>query len=687
MGLLTSLRAAFGGLVPGGEMAGAVRFTDYRGLFEDYVQGLSPEDMFRTQPHLRTVISFLARNIAQLGVHTFERVSDTDRRRSKDNAVAETLKAPNAYMTTYDLIYRLVADLALYDEALWVMEQDFDRESGWSLQPIPPTWIVAYGGATVFGYDWVDIQPPGTVRPKRITRENFLYFHGWDPSNLAKGTTPISALRATLQEQVNAIKYRDQIWKRAGRVGLTVTRPAQEKGSNWSPETKRKFKEILDSKLAGNEGADAGGSIILEDGMTMQRVGFSAHEEEFIEGAKLALSTVAQVYHVNPTMVGLLDNANFSNVKEFRRMLYGETLGPILAQIEDALNAYLVPRLAPDQGLYLEFNIGEKLQGSFEEQAAVMMSATGRPWQTVNEARARFNMSAIDGGDDLSVPLNVIVGGGTQAAPNDSAPKGLQDLGELIGILGKTENGMAALKSLLGGEASPKALAPPLKLVYKGRAPATYETNIARILKNHYARQRRVVTSALGASTDPEDWATWFDFERWNDELAADIFKAAMLTSTSTGREAAAALGFDPDDYDDERVMALMREVARGRAEHINTSTFKALDEARKEEVEQTVEGVFDFAEQVRAVNGAKSLVTTFSSLGTVEAGQQLGGTGLKKTWRVTSKNPRPEHAHMDGETVPMSKNFSNGARWPGDPVLGVDGVSNCQCAVELQTP
>lgn len=38
----------------------------------------------------------------------------------------------------------------------------------------------------------------------------------------------------------------------------------------------------------------------------------------------------------------------------------------------------------------------------------------------------------------------------------------------------------------------------------------------------------------------------------------------------------------------------------------------------------------------------------------------------------------------MDGETVPIESDFSNGATWPGDPVLGADGVAGCMCALQI---
>lgn len=751
MGVLDTIRAAIGGTAGGG----LVSFVDQRGLFEDYVLGLSPEDMYRTQPHLRTVISFLARNVAQLGVHCFERVSDTDRKRIKDDPLAQLLAAPNADMTTYDLIERLVADLGLYDEALWVYEEDLSRPSGWNLQPIPPSWILRFGGGSVFAVDWVEIKPPGAAKPTRIPRKNFIHFHGWDPSSLTKGTTPVAALKATLQEQIHAVKYRDQLWTRAGRVGITVTRPTQDKGgAKWTPEQKRRFKHVLDSKLAGDGGSDAGGSIILEDGMTMDRMRFTAHEEEFVEGAKLALSTVAQVYHVNPTMIGLLDNANFSNVREFNRSLYTNTLGPILAKLQATINTHLVPRVATAQSLYVEFNIGEKLQGSFEEQAAVVSTATGRPWQTVNESRARFNLPAIEDGDSLSIPLNVVLGGGSQASLHDTSPGGgssLEDLGELTAEAGKltpsgytpdelvklinaaallirsgfspesaltavgldpiehlgllpvtvqkpvTEGGEVdeeiqdALKAavLVRRKAQRRAQAalPKARRAFdsKARAHANYEANVARVLKGFYARQRKAVLAALGAKA-PE----WWDEARWNRELGEDLLKLALLTASTIGRQTAEAMGFDPEEYDETRTLKFLKAVSDSRAAAINGATLSAIEEALDSGEDEdgnpvrTPADVFDDAEETRSKSGAATLVTTFAAFATVEAATQLAAGKAQKTWLVNSGNPRSEHAAMDGETVGIEDAFSNGANWPGDPVLGADGVSNCQCSVEV---
>lgn len=606
------------------------------------ILGLSVEELWRTQPYLRTIVTFLARNIAQLGVHSFQRVSETDRQRLRDDPLANLLKRPNPQMTTYELIFSLVADLALYDEAIWIIAPDADSDSGWTIQPLSPSWVTRRGGGSVFAPKWIEFTAPGRALPTRVEVADLLWFHGWNPGEPSTVSSPVEALKQILAEQIYSQGYRQQIWQRGGRVGTVLTRPA---GTKWDPKTREKFQRQWQAKYAGMDGAMAGGTPILEDGMQLNRIGFSAHEDEFVEAAKLSLSIVASVYHVNPTMIGVLDNANFSNVREFRKGLYGDTLGPTISMIEDRLNTFLVPLVTSEDGVYVEFNINEKLQGNFEEQAAAMSSATGRPWMTADEARAKQNMPSLGGDAELLVtPLNVLIGG--QASPRDSAPKSVR----------------SGVKSA------------------KERASESYETQAANLLRKFFQRQRAVVLSELGSKAPG-----WWDAKRWDRELSDDLFKLAVAASTAVGTATAESLGFEAGDYDTDRTLKFLRSVADSRAGAINSTTLERIEAAiESDDEEMTPAHAFDEAEETRSGVAALTLVTTFSAFATTEAAKQVGGDKATKTWIVTSGNPRSEHASMDGETVGINDAFSNGASWPGDPVLGAEGVANCQCSVEV---
>lgn len=619
------------------------------------ILGLSPGHLWRTQPHLRTVVTFLARNIAQLGLHVFTRTADDSRERNRTDVAAVTLSRPNDYMTTYELVTALASDLALYDNAYWQVVANNDNARPFSIIPIQAAWVTTSKGGNAWQPEYWVVQTPHG-RSVDIPAKDVIHFHGWDPMRSNGGTSPVETLKQILAEQVHAMKYREQVWQRGGRVGTVLSRPVG--APPWSEEAARQFRADWQARFAGDDAPAAGGTPILQDGMELKKVGFSAHEEEFIEGAKLALTTVAAVYHVNPIMVGVLDNANYSNVKAFRQMLYGETLGPLIAAIEARLNSFLLPKIGAADNVYVEFNIAEKLKGSFEEQAAVMQTATGAPWLTRNEARALVNKPAIDGGDELVVPLNVLIGG--QASPTDSAPK----------AAGTVTGGVQRKAVAIGSGSGPSA---------------AHVKQAEQTLRAFFQRQAKSVLSAIPAKADQPGW---WDGERWDRELAKDLFGLALAVATEVGQKTAAALGYQEGDYSEERTLAFLRAVAKSRAAMVNATTLGALQDALASD-DETVkpEAVFEQAESNRAAVAGATLATTFTGFAIQEAGQQLAPGKATKTWRVTSKSPRSAHARMNGETVGVGEKFSNGAQWPGDPVLGADGVSNCSCVIDLEIP
>lgn len=678
------------------------------------VLGLTPEELYRTQPQLQTVISFLARNVAHLGLPAYVRVSDTDRQRLRDDPLNLLLSQPNADMTGYELRESLISDLGLYDIAYWMWGEDAESASGWFIRPIPPSWVVETRGGSAFSAASYIVQNPDGTRV-RIESENMLVFHGWNPGRPKKGSAPVDALKAVLAEQIQAWEFREQMWKRGGRVGSYLTRPASS--SVWSPEAREKFKRNW-AEFSGR-GAKAGSTPLFEDGIEMKRIGFSAREDQWLEASKLSLATVASIYHVNPVMVGILDNANFSNTKEFRKMLYSETLGPILAMVQDRLNTFLVPKVTKAENVYVEFNIQAKLQGDFEEQAAVLSSAVGAPWMLREEARARFNLPEVEGMGEPVIPLNVLIGG--QSSPRDGVTAGGGGVTVVTGddLKQRVEAAAALIRSGFDPAGSLVAVGlDPIQhlgllpvtvqrptdpdgevdeqlvddiskagaVLIKGkvvRAPGRFEEKAEQVLRSFFKRQGKVVISRMGAKAEPD----WWDAARWDAELADDLYALSVATSKAVGVAAVEAIGFGPDEYDVDRTLKFLRAVAESRASAINAATRDRLKVALDDpETSMTPAGVFEEAENTRSVVAAITLVTTLSAFAAVEAAKQ-NSTGATKTWITSSGNPRPEHAAMDGETVPIDDVFSNGANWPGDPVLGAEGNSNCLCGVEVTYP
>ena len=660
MGVVDALSGAFGGL---GDRIESVRMSmapsvevspgstlsgrETRALIEK-LSRFTPADLHCTQPNLRAVVDFRARNVAQLGLHVFRPV-EQGRERDRTSAAARVLANPNPAQTGYQLMYSLVADMDLYDEAFWVV---LNAPGILSIRPLPVADVVERHGSEWNGTLSVDVLLDGNT--VRIPAENLIHFRGYSPAYGHKGSSPIEALRDTLTEQVAAQAYRLSVWRNGGLISSYISRPSGAPG--WSKEALARFKQDMREFRSG--GVQSGGMPLLEDGMKIEAGALNSKEQQYVEAAQLSLATVARTYHVNPAMLGETGGVTYANMREFRKSLYGETLGPLLRMVEDHLNTRLLPMLGVEDGSYFEFNVKEKLRGSFEEEADVLSTATGSgAWMTVNEARATQNLKPVENGDQVLQPLNMAALGATDTPDGDPA-----------GGKAATVEAKSALVSV------------------KAEPEETQPARIQDLIESHSRRQQAAVTAALNSKAD----ASWWDGDRWDRELSADLLTLSKVVTAQIGAKTAAQLGYD-GDYDLQATVAFLTAVAETRAHMLNEGTRQALEAVVEGTAPEgkTPEDVFTELRESRGALWGTSIAAALAGFAAVEAGRQVhrSGRNTTKTWIVRSKNPRHTHAAMSGQTVGINEKFSNGSDWPGDSKsLPVSEVANCQCGVEITT-
>lgn len=607
--------------------------------------------LWRAQPELRTVVDFLARNVAQLGLHVFRRVSDVDRERLLDHPVAALLRRPNPLTTTYRLVDALVHDLGIYDNA-YLLKTRGERGVPAALVRIPPPSMWPVGDDWLAARQWEIRGPRGTL-PVQAT--DVIHFRGYNPIDPRMGSSPVESLRQVLAEEWAAAQYRAQLWANGARVSGYISRPAD--APDWDDTARERFRAHWQAMYAG-AGARAGGTPVLEDGMKFEAAAQTAKDAQYLESRKLTREEVARAYHVPLPMVGILDNATFSNVREQHKNLYQDCLGPLVEMIQQEFELQLLPDLPDTDNIYLEFNFASKLAGSFEEQAAQLQGATGGPYMTRNEARARLNLPQVDGADDLIVPLNVLTG--TSQAPVGAEP---DDSGE------------------------PKALIWPRRLVFKARASSTVTNQAAARLAGFYRRQGSTILNRLsGRKTQPALDDVWGAPDEWDDDLAEEILgidqDVAEAAATAALRRMRPGLVFDT------AVMAgWLAAHAAGIAKVTNTTTYEKVRAALGGQDPATViAAMFDAFASQRAAQQATTLTTQISGFASVETAKHTGNDTATKTW-VAGPKPRPTHAAMSGETVGIEETFSNGARWPGDSAaLDADETAGCDCELVIST-
>lgn len=658
-----------------------------------YVDGMDIAELYETQPQLRTVVSFLAANMAQLPLKVYIRESDTSRTRDTTSNVAKLLHSPNPNMTTYDLIYNLVSDLKLYDTAVWIVSEDAASASGYVIRPIPPTWVSGYEGGDLFAPNRIIITNPETSQEVPVDMNDVILWHGYSPTDPRYGTSPVRALRQVLKENIEFWAYRTQQWDRGSRIPAYISRPADVEP--WDDTDMDRFRTAWQDAYS-NRGHGAGSTPVLEDGMEIKASpSMSMQEAQAAQIITLSMQTVCGIYHVKPGMISE-NSQTYASARDNARALYTDVLGPDIRMIQDRLTRYLIKRLNADERTYIEFDLNEKLNGSFLDQVQMLQSSVGAPWITRNEARAMVNKPALDGADELIVPLNVTSGG--LASPRDTTENSYAASSNDT-IRFKQDSGDGGQK---GDPPRLQDLRPSSPDLFSGfnrleiEADEATHSQIKELLTHFFTRQERSLLPRIGVAekTGKAYEPDWYDSDRWDRELSDDLYDALYELVNKYGILVMQELAENSEQWSAPRTSAYVRAVADARAHEINQSTLRELlrslsGELPADDEKSTPQGVYEYARNFRADVLASLLVTSMSNWAANEAVHQSGRSKhIWKQWVVTSGNPRDTHAAMDGQIVPFDDVFSNGAKWPGDTgALDVGEVAGCQCRLDILIP
>lgn len=637
------------------------------------VLNMKAKELYQTQDNLQAVVNFLANSIAQLPLKVYVREGESERRRDRDSLASKLLWRPNADQTAFEFFRALMVEYFVCGSVYVWLLPDTDAESGYQLRIVPTEWIVGSTSSTAYAPDTIRICTKNGGTAVDVPKKEFIQFRTYSVGSPSGYLSPISALRQTLCEQVEAGRFRRQLWRSSGRLNAQITRPKDV--APWTDEQRRKFATAFKESWSGN-GSKAGQIPIFEDGMKLETFQTSFREAEWSQGVILTREAVASAYGVNPSLIWHSNTQTYASSRDNARALYAECLGPVIQMLQQRINAFLLPMVGADPRTYVEFDLTEKLKGSFEERAQIYQSACGGPYLTRDEVRAELNLSPLpDGqGEDIIVPLNVVTGG--QASPQDSTP----DPNSYDGVDNQAKDWTIKINPI-PSECGCKSCKTEEELRIKGRSDKEDDEKVEAVLAAFFERQSRSVIPKVGASK-----SDFWDGERWDKELAEDLEPVIISISDKHGNETAKKLG---SAYVTEKTTKYLKTASQARAKKINEGTLKAIEKDLEEDEPDTSK-VF---EQRKNKSGALALACAgaIASFATQEAAHQAISDGapsvvgkiIEKEW-VTGTNARPSHAAMNGERVPLDADFSNGQHWPGEDIGDPDESCGCNCTTEV---
>lgn len=230
-----------------------------------------------------------------------------------------------------------------------------------------------------------------------LGEDTILHVPGFSVDNLV-GLSPVSVCRQQMAVMTMRSEHEAGLLKRGARFGGVIERPKD--APRWTDEAAERFTQQWQAAW-GQGGHRAGGTPILQDGMTFKPTVMPLKDLEFIESRQADVQEVARMFGLPPSMIGAAtgDSLTYGNREQDATMLLTYSIAPRLKRIEGAMMRD--PDLFGGGVLWPEHLIDGLLRADSKTRSEVYATAldADRGWMTRAEVRRLENLPAEPAGN------------------------------------------------------------------------------------------------------------------------------------------------------------------------------------------------------------------------------------------------------------------------------------------------
>lgn len=215
------------------------------------------------------------------------------------------------------------------------------------------------------------------------------------------GYSRIALARHAIGLSIAAEKYGSHFFKNGAAPGIAIKHPGKLGDTAFN-----NLKESWDEQHKGVENSHK--PAILEEGMSIEKLGIPPDDAQFIETRKFQLGEIARMFRVPGHLIGDLDRSTSwgSGIEQQELGYLSHTLRPWLKRIEQgAMKDLLLTSEKKDT--IIEHLVEDFLRTDISARMTAYVQAINNGIMTRNEARERENLNPIEGLDKVLMPLNM----------------------------------------------------------------------------------------------------------------------------------------------------------------------------------------------------------------------------------------------------------------------------------------
>ena len=366
---------------------------------------VSAETAMRCTPVFASV-KVLAESLQLLPLHLYRRQPDGGKERATDHPLYALLSvAANEWTPASEFRMIMTTDLALHGRAYAFVGRDSAGR--------PVELIRLHPAAVTVERNRLTQEPVYRVNADGETRE----YSRRDIVHLRAigtgldGDSPVVQGREAIAFAMVLERHGAGLFGRGTRASGILKTGAR----NMSEAVLERLRKSWEAMFQG--GANAGKTVILEEGMDFQQLTLTSTDAQFLENRKFQVQEVARLWRVPLHMLGDMERVTHSNAEEMGRQFLEFCVLPLLRTWEDAVTITLLTP-AEREEYFAEFLLDELARAALAQRFAAYSQAINAGILSPNECRAMENRGPYVGGETYMRPVN------TAPAPTTSTKDG-----------------------------------------------------------------------------------------------------------------------------------------------------------------------------------------------------------------------------------------------------------------------
>ena len=332
-------------------------------------------------------VQAIAETTASLPLILFRRGEDGDRERAADHPLYRVLHDQfNPEMTALEGREYLQASVLLKGNGYAKIVRGYDGQVR-ELWPLNPDNVQVRRTPSGLVYEH---SKEGVLT--RLLSHEVLHLRHRLGDDGVLGVSPIAAARGVVELAIAENQHGVSTFTNGAKLLGVLKFPGKLK-----PEQRQAIGASWASQHAG--AANAGRTAILEEGVDFQALSMSLEDASWIEARKLSVIEVCRLFRVPPSIVGAMEQSNYSNSVEMARQFATQTLRRHLVMWEQAIAAKCLTD-AGRRAYFCEHAVEGLLRGDSANRAAFYSSGINDGWMLRSEARKLENLPALPGVDD-----------------------------------------------------------------------------------------------------------------------------------------------------------------------------------------------------------------------------------------------------------------------------------------------